>query len=769
MNSLNPAQLLGGPVSRHQPRGSFVHTPPPTVFELTNDSGDGGDVSHLSLSASTDGHSSTLWSAASFDGGSDSHHQTSGIHTDGQAPSVTTSLDCTPRDLGAFKSLDTQEPVPPGTINTSPSPRNSVPSASTDTFPGLFKASASTTTFLGPIGTDRTSNIDTNQALGGETWISPESCFNDTCHGGSDHGPPHIMAPIRNMWPVFTPAAVAALPLQAVDLVRIYDVVRATGVPNFQQARLPLPHALNMPAWRHHLLDYTDHALCDYLEFGWPMNYVPLRPPTPTLSNHGSATAHVQHVLDYVNKETQLGALLGPFEAPPFWPWSQVNPLMTAPKKDSDARRVITDLSWPPAPEFSVNSGIPGQTYMGQPYKLRLPTADGLASLILKHGPGCYLYSVDLSRAFRQLRCDPLDWPLLGSQCEGLFYCDTAIPFGIRWGAMACQRTTSALCYIMDKEADQDCLNYIDDLAGVASSATVARQGFDFLRDLMKELGVVESEHKAIFPCTQMIWIGIEFDSILMQMRMPQHKIEETLALCRSWRTKAHATRSQLQKLLGKIFHIAQCCRPARLFVSRMLDTLRAAPLHGQAALDAEFKKDIEWFLSFLPMYNGIHLMQPEPADITLEVDSCLSGCGGICGTQYYHTTFPDFILDRDLHISQLEMLNVAVAVKLWASTWTNHRVIIYCDNSAAIAVLQSGRGRDHFLLACARQVWYYAARYDCQIEPRHKPGVEMETADSLSRYHLHASYRARVTQLTSSSTYTRQEIDPYLFKMLEH
>ena len=119
-------------------------------------------------------------------------------------------------------------------------------------------------------------------------------------------------------------------------------------------------------------------------------------------------------------------------------------------------------------------------------------------------------------------------------------------------------------------------------------------QGFNLLRTLMQEFDVAEYEHKAIYRRTKMVWIGIEFDSVLMQMCMPPQKMEDTLSLCRSWRTRCRAILSQLQQLLGKLFHISQSCKPARLLVSRMLNTLVAAPPHGFVSLASEFRKDLD-------------------------------------------------------------------------------------------------------------------------------------------------------------------------------
>ena len=43
----------------------------------------------------------------------------------------------------------------------------------------------------------------------------------------------------------------------------------------FLGACLPVPSSLNLPLWRSTLRDYDDYAVCNFLEFGWPvgLNY----------------------------------------------------------------------------------------------------------------------------------------------------------------------------------------------------------------------------------------------------------------------------------------------------------------------------------------------------------------------------------------------------------------------------------------------------------------------------------------------------------------
>jgi hypothetical protein len=137
--------------------------------------------------------------------------------------------------------------------------------------------------------------------------------------------------------------------------LRIYDLVRASGAPNFLSARVPLPHQLNIARWREYLHGHTDVALVDFLEYGFPIGFNPSHPLESTDRNHASALLHPLHVQTYLDKEIDSQAMLGPFDAPPFWPWCHLNPIMTRPKKDSQDRRVILDMSWPL--HASVNGG----------------------------------------------------------------------------------------------------------------------------------------------------------------------------------------------------------------------------------------------------------------------------------------------------------------------------------------------------------------------------------------------------------------------------
>jgi hypothetical protein len=244
-------------------------------------------------------------------------------------------------------------------------------------------------------------------------------------------------------------------------MMKIYDIVRKTALPNYVQARVPIPSGLNITVWK----DYFQHSekhkpLLDYLEYGFPLNYLGINPPDTETLNHSSATNYPSHVELHIKTEKDHNAMMGPFTVPPFQPWSHTNPLMSRQKKGTHQRRIITDMSWPVG--RCVNASIPEDSYQGQPTKTKLPTLHDILAKVRQYGRGAYLASLDISRAYSQLRVDPIDWPLQGLYWNNQYYISTSLQFGSRWGANSCQITQEAVCHIMQQE-DIDCKVYIDD------------------------------------------------------------------------------------------------------------------------------------------------------------------------------------------------------------------------------------------------------------------------------------------------------------------
>ena len=519
----------------------------------------------------------------------------------------------------------------------------------------------------------------------------------------------------------------------------IFDIVARDGRFNFRGARIPLPSGLNIRQWRSMLRGYWDYNIVEYLEFGWPIGIDRDALLVSEGRNHPSASAHPRDVEHYIATELGHSALLGPFAGPPA-NTCHYSPLMTRPKKDSKFRRVIIDLSWPRG--CSVNDGISKTDYIDGPLTISLPTHDDMERAVVGAGRGSFLYKTDLSRGYRQLRVDPLDWPYLAFQHTSGHFMDICPPFGLRSSAMAMQRVSQAIVHLHGRRGYVS-RAYIDDFGGVERTEPVAQGALATLQDVMRRLGVVQADNKICLPSQVMVWLGIRFDTVAMSMTIPKEKLGETMACLEEWRGKSRASRREMQSLLGLLNFVATVAPPARLFTNRMLDNLRETGPTGSTSLSCQFKQDVQFFLDLLPLFNGRKLTAKQllPYQHQVELDACLTGCGAVAGEQFYATPFPEWVQEEGHTIAHLELLNIVVAVKVWGDRWSGWTVQIYCDNANSVFVLQTGRSRDLFMRGCAREIFLYTAAQDIDLQICHRPGVEMVWADALSREHTHPRY----------------------------
>ncbi len=181
--------------------------------------------------------------------------------------------------------------------------------------------------------------------------------------------------------------------------------------------------------------------------------------------------------------------------------------------------------------------------------------------------------------------------------------------------------------------------------------------------------------------------------------------------------------------------------------------------------LDTEFHKDLQWISEFLLDYNGVDIIPKCPTyKHKLMVDSCLSGGGGHLGPLWYSFEFPDSIKDSDMCISQLEMWNAMIGIKLLAEHIQGHVIEVLCDNAAAVNVLQTGRARCPTLLRIAREVWRVTARYNIEISVSHVPGQQNVLADLLSRAHMSRTARVNLAARAVQCNAIRLPVNPDLF-----
>ena len=189
-------------------------------------------------------------------------------------------------------------------------------------------------------------------------------------------------------------------------MVADYEAILRSEKYHFQECRIPVLSHLNIEFFKCMLSDYEDADIYTLLEYGFPIGYENLetRYTGRHVNNHKGALENSADMDKYLIKEISKKAVLGPFHSNPFSHEIVISPLNSVPKKGSEDRRVILDLSVRGG--GAINGFIDKNNYLGEEVNLRYPNVDVLVDLIKKHGRNCLIFKRDLSRAYCQIFID---------------------------------------------------------------------------------------------------------------------------------------------------------------------------------------------------------------------------------------------------------------------------------------------------------------------------------------------------------------------------
>ena len=307
-----------------------------------------------------------------------------------------------------------------------------------------------------------------------------------------------------------------------------HEQVVKSGKFNFESCKYVVNKKVNVEFMEHMLCGYTDKSVCKFLQFGFPISFLGDISNFESKEkwkyrNHKGAEDFPDQLNAYLSKEIDNGSVIGPFKDNPFSTPVIVSPLNTVPKKDTDERRVILDLSFPRG--NSVNDFVKKDEYLHEMVELIFPRVDDFINLVKVKGKGALMFKKDLKKAYRQIPIDPGDYHLVSYIWKKHLFCDTVLSMGLRNAAYICQRVTNAIAFIM-LQIGIAILNYLDDLAGVENKSN-AHFAYYCLGEVLAKCGLVESVDKASPPSEIMVFLGVLFNTITMTVEVTPDRLIE--------------------------------------------------------------------------------------------------------------------------------------------------------------------------------------------------------------------------------------------------
>ena len=242
---------------------------------------------------------------------------------------------------------------------------------------------------------------------------------------------------------------------------------------------------------------------------------------------------------------------------------------------------------------------------------------DNAVCRILSQGTNSLLVKIDVEHAYRNVPIHPSDRRLLGMTWEDKFFVDTVLPFGLRSAPKIFSAVADTLEWIALRAGVTELLHYLDDFLtmGRAGSTECARN-LQLLVELCRELGVPLKWQKVEGPSTTLTFLGIVLDTVKMEMRLSEQRMEELKKLIDKWLAKKAGRKRDLLSLIGKLAHAAKIIVPGRIFLRRMIDVAhKAKQLDHWVHLSADFKSDLAWWHCFMDCWNGLGMMQSVSAN----------------------------------------------------------------------------------------------------------------------------------------------------------
>ena len=321
-------------------------------------------------------------------------------------------------------------------------------------------------------------------------------------------------------------------------------------------------------------------------------------------------------------------------------------------------------------------------------FALHYATFDQALTLVARYGTNTLMAKLDIKSAFRLCPVCLEECELLGIHWQGQFYVDLRLPFGLRSSPLP--------------------------------------------------QGIPLAPNKLEGPTTRLTFLGILIDSSCMETSLPDDKLQELLTELQSWSSRNKCLKRELLSLIRKLNFACRIIPAGCIFLCRLIDLSTSACLpHHHVTMNSEARRDITWWLQFLPTWNGRAII-PEPhwtksPDLELFTDT-----SGSLGYSIFYTghwisePWPPQL--QDSSIQWKELYPIAIACLLWGQQWSGKKLLFHCDNQAVVDIWASGTSRDPLIMHLVRSIFFGAATHHYTILVTHIAGTNNSIADSLSR-----------------------------------
>ena len=495
--------------------------------------------------------------------------------------------------------------------------------------------------------------------------------------------------------------------------------------------------------------------------------------------------------------------LMGPYLASdPIVETCRINPVFCVPKPDGSVRPVVNYSK--KIQGSSLNELLDPEICTVEYLQIR-----EIVYTIKSMGRGVYMWAKDLEDGYFNIKIKERQCKQIAFKFEDLIFIPMVLVFGLSsapliftifmwYVVMAIRFANSDLMWakLPTSEFDRSVFQtdasiyeqdgyttfplvtyYLDDIFGFHYKHQVWQQ-YNLAGETLITLGLSTKEAKDRPPATTQRLLGLEYDSILMEVRTPLDKVEKYSKFAKSLMSKDTISKKELFSISGKVRHAAMQCRPLSAFARGIEiygDKVRRWEHHIN--MNNRLKRDINL------MINGMKRCQSRGLsfDFILKPRKCwelqaytdassLIGAGGfveIDNAPNFQIKWSDLEESMPFDILWKEMAAILILFILYKEQFKNKIVCIWSDNEPDINMLIKWRAplNRADLQSLIRMIAEICIEYNINPWWEHIKGDRNTTADRLSRFHNKPFEYARVkprekTSLSSVRSALRSATD---------
>ena len=186
---------------------------------------------------------------------------------------------------------------------------------------------------------------------------------------------------------------------------------------------------------------------------------------------------------------------------------------------------------------------------------------------------------------------------------------------------------------------------------------------------------------------------------------------------------------------------MCQVCRPGRAFLCHMIESsIKAQQHHHRIKLNKEFHWDVEWWLQYLPTWNGVSLLYKScwltstECQLFTDASDVGFGCyfqGHWCQGKFPETCFQDGLMT----INWRELYGITMALTICGNHFRGKWILVHCDNTSFVQIMAKFSSGSKSMMVVVHSLVLFSMQNNFDLCLQHIPGVNNGIADALSRF----------------------------------